>query len=250
MKRLKFAFKIIAATTVIFLFSQVLTSCKKDNPAPVVADVISTKGPENLKGVVTQASTLATLSTEFKTAAATITTVLTPAQVTAVATANFNPDLLYYQTAIVLSTNEVTKLKANDPTTLSQVLTRMLRTPSFLAGINITNMNAALAANALLSVYLVKSTGSATNLYAGDYYQAALDAQKFVSDYIIFVIQRMIVLQSTGTKSASIIYHIAALTPVEEQFLASIGAAISGNSITFQNKVYSSVAELKTIHNL
>jgi len=220
MNRRKFFFQTMAVSTTILLGSRVLSSCKKDDPVPVAKDFIDTAAIEKLNSAVLGAPTIAALPAELKTASESVTTLITAAEVETYSTVDLAPVIQFYKTNIIISADEKIKLQANDAVTLSTVISRMLKTPSFTTEASVSKSSDAVGNSSQLSAYSSDNQAGGSDLYAGNYYQCALDTQKFIQDNTIAQFEKISSLKSTGTKSASIIVSAAGLTPGEQKAIA------------------------------
>ena len=244
MKTRHLFFKTVMISTLALVSTQTLNSCKKEDPEPTMAEVIDTAPADNLKSSLTQATTLSALPAEIKTAASSITTILPAAKVETYSSVDLNPVVVFFQTNITLSGDEVTKLKANDPYTYNDVINRMSKMPPFTSSSEVATLKTGIEANTQLSSFALKVNGSTDNLYASDYYQGALDLQKFITDYTIPMIQKIAALKATGTKSASLIMQPTFTDDEKKQIAIMLGLTLT------QLKTYTDVyiAELIAQH--
>ena len=192
-------------------------SCKKDKPTPTVTNVINPAPAVSLKATLTEAPTLTALPVAVKADAETVGTLIGDTKVDAVAAVNLDPVVVFFQNNIALSADEVTKLKANDPYTFNLVINRMTQLPSFISESDLASLSASMSSDTELSTYLLTETAAPSNLYSNDYYQAALDQQKFVNDYTIPMIQKVNALKIDGNKSATIQLNTVALTQSQKR---------------------------------
>lgn len=219
MNRRKFFFQTLAASTTILLGSQMLYSCKKD-PVPVVGDFIDQASIVKLDAAVMGAATLSDVPADLQTAAETITTIMTQAEVDTYSSVDMNPVIQFYKSNIVISSEEKTMLLANDPSALSKVLNRMYQMPSFTKDEAVSNSSNAIAKNAEISSYRSANTSGGSDLYAGQYYQCALDNQTFIQDNTIAKLEKIASLKATASKSASIIGSTPSHTVSEQRIIA------------------------------
>lgn len=250
MNRRKFFFQTFAATTTVFLGSQALYSCKKENPAPTIDDFLDTAKVEKLNAAIIQAPTLAALPADIKTAAASITTIMSQAEVNTFATVDLNPVIQFFKTNIVISASEKTMLQANDAVTLSTVLNRMLSLPSFTSASAVSNSSTAIRNNSQLSTYSANNMDGGSNLYAGDYYQCALDNQKFIQDDTIPKLEKILALKATGSKkSASVVESTLNLTTLELQIVVLLIILVIAEFFGLTKVVETLRTYLKTLHS-
>lgn len=221
MNRRNYFFKMIVVTTFLFLGLQVFNSCKKDDVVLTTEDVIDTAPAVKAKDAILSATTLATLPAEIKTAATAISSIVSTTQIEKFNSVSYVDVAQFYQTNTTLSAAEVTALKANDAATFTTVIKRMLSTPSFTSMNEIKSIREAMATNAATSAFVIKNIDGTEELYTGEYYQGALDVQKTIQTNVIPAFQKIGALQATGTKSASTLKSILALTDEEKRLIAT-----------------------------
>lgn len=205
MNRRKFFFQTMAASTTVLLGSRVFYSCKKDDPVPVAGDYLDTTSIDKLNAAVLNATSLDSLPADITTAAASITTIMSQAEVNTYSTIDLGSVIQFYKTNTVISAEEKTKLQANDASTLSIVLNRMLQMPSFTSEDAVSNSSDAINRNSQLNAYSADNKAGGSDLYSGNYYQCAIDNQTFIQSNTIAKLEKISSLKSASTKSASII---------------------------------------------
>jgi hypothetical protein len=203
MKKGKLFSKSAMLAVVLLIGIGAFNSCKKkDDPIPTMTDVVNPAPAVKLKETIVTAPTLAALPTVFKTDAETVGAILGDTKVDAVNAVDLDPVVEFFKANIVITSAEVTKLKANDPYTFNTVINRMSQMPSFITEADLASLEASMEADAELDTYLLKATGSEDNLYSDNYYQAALDFQKYTTDYTIPMLQQVSALKKDANKSA------------------------------------------------
>ncbi len=246
----------MAASTTLLLGSRVLSSCKKDDPVPDVDDYIDKAALQKLNAEVLAATTIASLPASIQTAGASANTFIPAAEIVTYSTVDLTPVIQAYKASVVISASERTKLEANHAETLSLVLNRMLKLPSFASESSVSTSTNAMSGNASLSPYLTKNTPGTEDMYAGSYYKCALDVQQFMIAYTIPQLEKIAALKTTGTKSASVVGTKSAsvvaapadLTPAEQGVIALLMVLVLAQLLDLINVVAELREKLQTLH--
>ncbi len=216
MRTRKLFFKTVLISAAMFIAGQSLNSCKKDPVGTTAADVINVEAATKVGTTLTTASTVAALPADVKSDAV-IQAGLVPAATTEkFATANLQPEIDAMKARLVLSAAEVTKLKANDLVTFYAVVARMITLPAFTSTTEIDQIGTIMEGNAELSPNLIKVDATKTISYEADFYQGALDLQKFMTDNTLAQLQNCQRLQGTGTGTKSVLIF----TEAEKQYFS------------------------------
>lgn len=210
--------KVLLASALTFVCLTTFDSCKKDNKETSIDEVIKVAPAATVKTELSSATTLDALPAEVKTAATTITNIITDTKAASVASVDLNQVILNYQNSIKLSADEVTKLKNNDEYTYSSVVARMVALPSFLSETELSSSYTAMQSVAALNSRLIPDPGTVEDLYAVNLYQGVLDLQNYINTYTIPALQQLATLKANALKSASTVADTQAMTLIFQRY--------------------------------
>ena len=177
-------FKALFVSALAFVCLTTFDSCKKEDKETTLEDIINLAPAESFKTELNNVSSLSALPSDLKTAATTITSVISASDVAKINALDINAIIQAYQTNSKLSADEVTKLKNNDPTTYHDVILRMIQT-SVLSSEALNNYYQTLIGNSALKARLLIAPEIPSDFYAVNLYQGALDLQNFITTYTI-----------------------------------------------------------------
>ena len=232
MKTRNLFFQVVMLSAMALVCSQTLNSCKDEDPETTISEVVNVAPVENLKSVLLKATTLTDLPADIKAAAPTITTVIDNNELLTFSNANLDEVILFYQTNITLTADEITALKNNDPYTYDKVINRMMKMPPFISADEISNHYDAMLKNSTFSELLIKDPGVVKDLYAVNCYQGVLDLQKYIADYTIPMLQKI-----NALKSAVIVAGTNEFTVEEMQMISTLLNLVLANT-NIINEVY------------
>lgn len=225
-------FKALFVSALALVCLTTFDSCKKEDKESTLDEVIKVAPAETLKSELNNVTTLTNLPTEIKTAATTITTVLSATEVTTFSTVNVASIIQAYQANITLTSDEITKLKNNDEYTYNEVVARMTKLPSFTNSDKLSTYYTSMQSNVALKARLITNPGTVNDLYAVNLYQGVLDLQNYITTYTIPALQKLSTLQTDALKSASVVLDTKDLTLEEQQQLATLIILIFTNQNT------------------
>ena len=237
MKTRNLFFQVVMLSAMALVCSQTLNSCKDEDPETTISEVVNVAPVENLKSDLLKATTLTDLPADIKAAAPTITTVIDNNELLTFSNANLDEVILFYQTNITLTADEITALKNNDPYTYDKVINRMMKMPPFISADEISNHYDAMLKNSTFSELLIKDPGVVKDLYAVNCYQGVLDLQKYITDYTIPMLQKINALKNDALKSAVIVAGTNEFTVEEMQMISTLLNLVLANTNSI-NTVY------------
>lgn len=200
MDRRKFFFQTFAATATVYLGSQALLSCKKDDPVTTITDIIDTAKLDSFKSSVIGATTAAALPAALVTSAP---SVVPAATVASLATTNFNAVVQQYKDNSQIPSASATALKANDPFALNSTLAKMAALPTSVTPALATSTYNSGISDPAVKALLPDIKPADSSFYSNNYYQAAIDVQNINNTYLVPILEKIAALRAT-TKSASV----------------------------------------------
>lgn len=212
-----------------FLSLASLDSCKKDDTESTLDNVIKVAPAATVKTELSSATSFDALPTEVKTAATTITNIISDSKATTIASVDLNQVILNYQKAITLSSDEITKLKNNDAYTYNDVVNRIVSFPSFLSETELESSYTAMQSVTALSSRLITDPGTIDDLYAVNLYQGVLDLQSYVNTYTIPALQQLAAFKAASLKSASTVADTKAFTMIYMRYYSTYIYVIFNN---------------------
>jgi len=213
------------ALTIVLLMAAIQTfnSCKKDNPASSLSDIIDTQGTDLLKNAIQNAASYDDLPEEVKAACKAASSSMTNKHLEAFSKADYKIVAEFYKSNITLSNQEITELKANNVYTYYEVIQRMAKLPAFISKSEMEKIANNLKTNLSVTQYLVKTTEGPTDMYSEDFYLGVTDFQDFIKTYTIPTFEKIAEFKSVTDISVSTgINQKSENTMIDEASLAAM----------------------------